>query len=134
MKTRRVESIKAWQLADDLAVAIYALTKRFPREEIYGLVSQIRRAAASVPANIAEGAARISSREYLHFLSIARGSLTELRYYLHLGKRLGYILDERYREVDGLADETARVLHGLMQSVDTRAEPKADVWSLKSGV
>ena len=118
MRTRQYRSIKAWQLADELTFGIYEVTKSFPKEELYGLVSQMRRASVSVPANIAEGAARASRKEYLQFLSIARGSLAELRYYVHLANRLGYLVNDRYAQLDLLGDEVARVLHGLMESID----------------
>ena len=88
---RDYTKIEAWKLADDLTVAVYEVTRSFPREEIYGLVSQIRRAAYSVPANIAEGSARGTQRDYLHFLYIARGSLTETQYFIHLAHRLHYL-------------------------------------------
>lgn len=90
--------IYAWQLADDLAVDIYALTRGFPKEERYGLTRQVRRAAYSVPANIAEGSARRTKRDYVHFLHIALGSLAECQYFVHLSCRLGYL-----EPTDGLA-------------------------------
>ncbi len=117
MKTRRYQSIKAWQLADDLAVTIYEVTKTFPAEERYSLVSQMRRASVSVAANIVEGSSRSSRKEYFQFLSIARGSLSELRYYLHLANRLGYLNAQKHVQLDGLCDEAARVLYGLMKAV-----------------
>lgn len=129
MKVRRYQSIKAWQLADDLAVAIYQVTGEFPKDELYGLVSQMRRAGISVAANIAEGANRASRREYLHFLAISRGSLSELRYYLHIAKRLGYLTPERWLELDGSCDEVARVLYGLMRSVDGEADVARPVFA-----
>src|SRR5215467_760765 len=92
MNMRDYTKIEAWQLADDLAVKVYGHTKGFPREETFGLTRQIRDAASSVPANIAEGSARESHKEYLHFLYIARGSLAETQYFVHLAKRLGYWL------------------------------------------
>jgi four helix bundle protein len=92
---RDFRKIKAWALADDLAVAVYEVSKSFPREEIYGITSQIRRAASSVAANIVEGASRESAKDYAHFLQIARGSLAETQYFLHLAKRLGYLKDRR---------------------------------------
>jgi four helix bundle protein len=87
---RDYTKIEAWRLADDLTVAVYERTHSFPREEIYGLTSQLRRAAYSVPANIVEGASR-ESKDYLHFLYIARGSLSEAQYFIHLARRLGYL-------------------------------------------
>lgn len=117
MKIRRYQSIKAWQFADDLAVSVYEATKTFPRMELYGMVQQMRRCAVSVAANIAEGANRHSRKEYVQFLSIARGSLAELRYYVHLANRLGYLKQEEHRQLDQQCDEAARVLYGLMRSV-----------------
>ena len=121
MRTRQYQSIKAWQLADNLAVAVYAVTQDFPVEERFGLISQMRRASVSVAANIAEGSSRSSQKEYFQFLSIARGSLSELRYYLHLVNRLGYLNAQKHVQLDGLCDEAARVLYGLMKAVRTVA-------------
>src|SRR5882672_5725106 len=90
---RDYTKIEAWKLADDLTVAIYERTRTFPREEIYGLTSQMRRASYSVPANIVEGSSRESKRDYLHFLYIARGSLSETQYFIHLAQRLNYLTD-----------------------------------------
>jgi len=118
---RDFRKIKAWQLADDLAVAVYEFSKSFPREEIYGLTSQIRRAASSVPANIVEGASRESAKDYAHFLAIARGSLAEAQYFLHLAKRLGYLNDENAERVEALAKETFACLHGLILAVRKEA-------------
>src|SRR5436309_3755017 len=94
---RDYTKIEAWRLADDLTVAVYERTRLFPREEIYGLTSQLRRAAYSVPANIVEGASRESKRDYLHFLYIARGSLSETQYFLHFAQRLGYLSSKECR-------------------------------------
>ena len=121
MRARRYQTIKAWQLADDLAVAVYAATQDFPVEERFGLISQMRRASVSVAANIAEGSSRSSRKEYFQFLSIARGSLSELRYYLHLANRIGYLNAQKHVQLDGLCDEAARVLYGLMKAVRTVA-------------
>ncbi len=77
---RDFHKIVAWQKADDLTVEVYKVSKLFPREEVYSLTSQIRRAAYSVPSNIAEGASRNSKKDYLHFLYVARGSLSEVAY------------------------------------------------------
>ena len=115
---RDYTKIEAWKLADDLTGAIYERTRTFPREEIYGLTSQIRRASYSAPANIVEGSSRESKRDYLHFLYIARGSLSETQYFIHLARRLGYLSAE---EVDELHRETKRTfacLHALIKSVE----------------
>jgi len=115
--SRDFTKIKAWRLADDLAVTVYKITRRFPREEIYGITSQLRRAASSVAANIAEGANRQSKKEYLQFLSIASGSLAETRYFLHLSKRLGYIEEQESSQSAKLAEETSKTLNGLVVSL-----------------
>jgi len=118
---RDYKKIDAWKLADDLTVAIYQKTQTFPREELYGLTSQVRRAAYSVPANIAEGSSRESKRDYLHFLYIARGSLSEAQYFIHLAYRLGYLSSS---EADALAAQTSAAfacLHGLIRAVEREA-------------
>ena len=97
--SRDFKKIRAWQVADDLTFAIYQVTGRFPKHELYGLTSQIRRSSSSVPANIAEGASRTSKKEYLQFLSIARGSLAETEYFLHLSNRLEYLSKTEYESL-----------------------------------
>jgi len=118
---RDYTKIEAWRLADDLTVSVYEHTRSFPKEEIYGLTSQLRRAAYSVPANIVEGALRGSKKDYLHFLYIARGSLAETQYFVHLARRLNYLSLE---EADALAKQTKLAfacLHGLIQAVEKEA-------------
>jgi len=118
---RDYTKIETWRLADDLAVAVYESTRSFPRDEMYGLTSQLRRASYSVPANIVEGASRESKKDYLHFLYIARGSLSETQYFIHLARRLGYLNDEK---ADILAQQTRTVfacLHGLIRAVEKEA-------------
>ena len=113
---RDYTKIDAWKLADDLTVAIYDCTRTFPRDELYGLTSQLRRAACSVPANIVEGSSRESKKEYLHFLYIARGSLSEAQYFIHLATRLGYLSNAA-----PLVEHSRRTfacLHGLIGSVE----------------
>lgn len=131
---RRFRSIKAWQRADDLVAMIYQATRGFPREELYGLTSQIRRAAVSVAANIVEGSARRSRSEYLQFLSIAKSSLNEVSYYLHLAKRLTYFSTNQFNELDQMCEETARVLYGLIQAVSKDGANRSQVSSLMSPV
>jgi len=118
---RDFRKIKAWMLADDLAVAVYEVSKSFPREEIYGITSQVRKAASSVAANIVEGSARESVKDYAHFLQIARGSLAETQYFLHLAKRLGFLDDAQAGQVEALAKETFACLHGLILAVRKEA-------------
>jgi four helix bundle protein len=118
---RDYTKIGAWQKADDLTVAVYEVTRTFPREEIYGLTSQLRRASSSVPANIVEGSARQSKKDYLHFLYIARGSLAETQYFIHLARRLNY-LDEAKAEALTLQTRQAfAALHGLIGAVEKEA-------------
>ena len=118
---RDYTKIDAWKLADDLTVAVYEKTRGFPKEELYGLISQVRRAAFSVPATIAEGSSRESKRDYLHFLYIARGSLSEAQYFVHLARRLGYLSPN---DADALAEQTSATfacLHGLIRAVEREA-------------
>ena len=115
---RDYTKIVAWQKADDLTVAVYNATRGFPKDETYALTSQIRRAAYSVPANIVEGSARASKKDYLHFLYIARGSLNETHYFAHLAKRLGYFDTESHAALAAQATEVARTLSGLIQAVE----------------
>jgi four helix bundle protein len=114
---RDYKNIKAYQLADNLVMEVYRITKSFPREELYGLTSQLRRAAVSVPTNIAEGASRKNKREYLHFLYISRGSIAETEYLLHLSSKLEYLDNKGYEDTDRLREEAAKTLFGLIESV-----------------
>ena len=124
---RNYTKIEAWKLADDLTVALYERTRTFPREEMYGLTSQLRRAAYSVPSNIAEGSSRDSKREYLHFLYIARGSLSETQYFIHLARRLGYLEMAEAETFIGQTKQTFGCLHGLIESVE-RENGKIAKW------
>jgi four helix bundle protein len=96
---RDYTKIEVWRLADDFTVAVYERTRSFPKEEIYGLTSQLRRASYSIPTNIVEGASRESKKDYLHFLYIARGSLSETQYFFHLARQLDYLSSQ---EADAL--------------------------------
>ena len=118
---RDYTKIEAWRLADDLTVAVYETSRSFPREELYALTSQLRRAASSVPANIAEGSARESKRDYLHFLYIARGSLTETQYFLHLAARLGYLNAVDDQRLAAQTKTAYACLHGLIKAVEAES-------------
>ena len=118
---RDYTKIEAWRLADDVTVAVYEATRSFPKEEIYGLTSQLRRAAYSAPANIAEGASRGSKRDYLHFLYIARGSLNEAQYFVHLANRLKYLSDEHTDALMTQSKSASACLYGLIRAVEKEA-------------
>ncbi|HEX9046650.1 MAG TPA: four helix bundle protein [Verrucomicrobiae bacterium] len=124
---RDYTKIQAWKLADDLTVAVYELTRAFPREETYGITSQLRRASSSVPANIVEGSTRESQKDYLHFLYIARGSLSETQYFIHLSKRLGYVSEPQANELHLLTKQTFACLHGLIKAVEKESGKFAKV-------
>lgn len=108
----------AWQKAHELVLKIYEVTNDFPKDEQFGLTSQIRRAAVSIPSNIVEGKARSSKAEYKRFLIIARGSLEEAKYQILLTKDLNYIDENKYKEVLKIAMDTGRLLAGLIKSLD----------------
>jgi four helix bundle protein len=109
--------LRAFELADEFAIAVYAATKTFPKEEQFGLTSQIRRAAVSIASNIVEGSARHSQADYVRFLDMAFGSVREVQYQLTIAQRLGYLSQEIAARLDSQADETARVLAGLLNSL-----------------
>ena len=99
-----------WQRADELALAIYLATKRFPSEELYGVTSQLRRAALSIPTNIVEGSARQGQRELKRFVSIALGSLAEVEYLVNFSCRLGYLTTSQFEELDGIRRRVGSLL------------------------
>ena len=107
--------LRAFELADNLALLVYKQTTEFPRDEMFGLTSQMRRAAVSVASNIVEGCARNSLADYLRFLDMAYGSVRELEYQISLANRLGYLVDAT--ELNSLVVETAKVLNGLIRSL-----------------
>jgi four helix bundle protein len=107
-----------WQKAMDLVEGVYRATASFPKEEIYALTSQIRRAVVSVPANIAEGQGRCLAAEYLYFLANARGSLLELDPHLEIAVRLRYFTNDTYQTLKTQLDEVTKILNGLMRSVE----------------
>ena len=109
--------LRAFELADKAAVEVYRLTREFPKEEIYGLTSQMRRASVSVPSNIVEGCARDSEPDFLRFLDIAFGSMRELRYQASLAKRLGFSNTDTFEQTDRLLEETEKVLGALIRSI-----------------
>lgn len=115
--SRDHRKLTAFQLADGLVLAVYEVSRQFPNEERFGMTSQLRRAAVSVPADIVEGCARSTEADYLRFLSIALPSLRECGYLLSLAHRLGYLNDEKARSILARYEETARVLSGLLSAL-----------------
>ncbi|MEI8113378.1 MAG: four helix bundle protein [Bacteroidia bacterium] len=109
--------LRAFQLADEVALLIYKVSKGFPKEEVYGLTSQIRRAAVSIPSNIVEGCARASQVEYLRFLEIAYSSCKESHYQLSIAARLGYADSKELLECELKFIETEKVLAALIRSL-----------------
>lgn len=108
-------NLQAWKSAMALVKDVYTLTREFPKEEVYGLVSQMRRAAVSIPSNLAEGAARNGAREFVQFLGVAKGSLSELETQLLISAELGYI--SRDHGVFEGVEEVSRLIAGLQKSV-----------------
>jgi four helix bundle protein len=112
--------LKVWNKAHQLTLQVYKLTKTFPKEETYRLSDQLRRAASSIPANIAEGTGRKTLKEYVQFLCNARGSVEEMNYHLILAKDLGYLSAETSGKLQEGYNETGRMLNGLIKSLRVR--------------
>ncbi|MBZ5547750.1 MAG: four helix bundle protein [Acidobacteriia bacterium] len=106
--------LKVWQGAMELTLKIYRMTRKFPAEEMYGLSGQLRRAAISVPSNIAEGKGRSSDKELLQFLSHARGSMYEVQTQLEIAESLGFLTKTDYEDVRQQADAVGRMLNGMI--------------------
>ncbi len=109
--------LRIWQVGMEIAVSCYTLTRTFPKEELFGLTSQIRRASSSIPANIAEGYGRQNKGEYLQFLRVAKGSLRELETHLLLCTRIGLATESATNPLLALCEEEGRMLFSLMQRV-----------------
>lgn len=115
---RHFSQLIVWQKSNDLVIKIYQLTKNFPKDEIFGLTSQIRRAATSITCNIAEGWGRFHYKEKIRFYYIARGSNTEVQNLLILSYKLGYISEKDYNELKLLVYEGYKLLNGLIKSIN----------------
>lgn len=118
MKSYR--DLEVWQKAMDLVVICYQMTVKFPKNEIYGLSSQLQRAAVSIPANIAEGRQRQHSKEFLQHLSIAYGSLAEVETHIQIAGRLNYIDEDQTNRLIDITAEIGRMLNGLRKSIEKR--------------
>ena len=118
------KDLRVWQQSIEMVTFIYKMTKAFPKDEIYGLVSQMHRAAVSVPSNIAEGYARGTDKEKLHFLHISSGSMSEIETQLMLSLNLGYINQETYDELSEKIISVWKQLNALITSVKKRLSPQ----------
>jgi len=114
------KKLKVWQKAHTLAMEIYKTSKIFPKEEIYGLTSQIRRAAFSVPLNMVEGQASVSKKEFLNFLNIANRSLVETEYLLEIVKELNFLNEAEYQRIETMRSEVAVMLTAFIKAVSKR--------------
>ncbi len=117
----RYEDLTVWQRSHELALEVHKLTASFPASELYGLVSQLRRAAYSVPTNIVEGHARRSRREFVQFLNIAKGSISETDYLLYLSRDLGYLSDQDVSQLRAKCDEIRRMIYAMMMKLEPNA-------------
>lgn len=111
MGIQNYKEIIAWQKAHELALSVYKATESFPKSELFGLVSQMRRAAVSIPSNIVEGFKRNHKNDQLHFYNIVQGSLEELKYQLLLSKDLGYVSDDEQGRCEVLAEEVGKLIY-----------------------
>lgn len=112
MPVQQFEDILAWQKSHELAIKVYKITEHFPKSETFGLVSQMRRCAVSIPSNLAEGFKRKTKNDSVHFYNIAEGSLEELKYQLLLSKDLHYIQEDTYSNMRDLSDEAGKLIYG----------------------
>ena len=114
-----IRKLKVWQKAHELALAIYKATSKFPRDELYGLTSQIRRASMSIPTNIAEGCGRSTDSEFARYLQIAMGSAFETEYELLLSRDLSFLSTEEYSQLDSAVQEIKRMIVALYKNLHT---------------
>lgn len=119
-KINTYRNLIVWQKPVALVTAIYTLTKSFPQEEKFGIVSQLNRASVSIPSNIAEGWGRESSKNYLQFLRISRGSLMETETLLEISKNLKYINDKDFKIISDNIEEVSKILQGLIKSIQQK--------------
>ncbi|MGO9936998.1 MAG: four helix bundle protein [Terracidiphilus sp.] len=122
MKSSRVQSFRdllVWQKSMDLTTSIYCITQSFPREEIFGLTSQLRRSAISIPSNIAEGQGRLNTREFRQFLGVARGSNCELQTQLEIARRLGLGNSQLLNDAESLSHEVGKMIYAILGKLRT---------------
>jgi four helix bundle protein len=114
------EKLTIWQKSHEFTKQVYKITSKFPKSELYGITSQLRRASSSVPANIVEGHSRKGTKEFINFLSQARGSLSESQYFLILSKDLGYISSENFSDLINLSEEISKMLNSFINTLRSK--------------
>jgi len=122
MSSSKVQSFRdllVWQKSMDLTTAVYRITQSFPREEMFGLTSQLRRSAVSIPSNIAEGQGRLSTREFRQFLGVARGSNCELQTQLEIARRLGLGNSQLLNDAESLSHEVGKMIYAILGKLRT---------------
>jgi four helix bundle protein len=124
---KRHKRLEVWRQSMDLTINIYRTTEKFPSQELYGLTNQLRRAAVSIPSNIAEGAARQTKKEFTNFLHIAQGSLSELDTQLDLARRLEYLKDNARNTFDTQMAQIDKMLTGLIRHLSNNKERKVSI-------
>src|SRR5210317_2119508 len=110
MESERWANLEVWKLSDELSFRVYRVIKNFPKEEIYGITSQIRRSALSIPTNIVEGYSRKGDKELAHFINISLGSLAEIKYLIYFSRRLGYVKGQDYKKLKADYDVLGKLL------------------------
>ena len=113
----RWENLEVWRISDELALRVYTLTKVFPKEEIYGITSQLRRAALSIPTNLVEGYSRKGDKELAHFMNISLSSLAETKYLLYFAQRLNYLQSDEYNNIKDAYEELGKKLWKFYEAV-----------------
>ena len=116
---RTFKDLKVWQKSHELTLEVYRVTESYPNEERYGLVSQLRRSASSIPTNLAEGFKRRGKKDFAHFVNVAEGSLEETKYTLLLSYELGYLDKNRLDNLNEICDEVGKMLTGLYKKLNT---------------
>ena len=111
------KNLKVWQKADELAIEIYKITRKFPKDELYGITSQLRRASLSVPTNIAEGYARKGDKELARYINISIGSLAEVEYLLDFSWRLGFMKEEDFQKISSLREFVGKLLWNFYKKI-----------------
>ncbi|MBE7158835.1 MAG: four helix bundle protein [Rhodospirillales bacterium] len=124
MARQSFRDLQVWHLAIDLTELVYSLTAQFPKHEVFGLSAQMRRAAVSIPSNIAEGSARNSRKDFRNFIAIAKGSACELQTQLLIAERLRYSNETELQNCEALASRVARMLSGLSEALRKPSQPK----------